>query len=294
MRDFRRFEVGSLLIPVGNVENICFFNSLEHYSTLIFKNNIELVKRLENFYCRYVYKSGDVIILSGFEVDEYFYRTGTLIYLDGNLDIIKKKSYLNFFSEIFWSDGIVCCGNSYKKDENKMNGDIFYVDNFERIKLPVMLTGEYELRGGIKLDEGYLFFGVDKDNYRGIVVKLFGGNTELLDIDLENDLWDFVKIGNYDGKVILCGNKWSRIGFEGFVLFLEGDDKFDVYNISLSSSWYEVIDMKVNDFITLSVFDYDTNLGMLLEFNDGEFNILERNYKSQYIFGSDGIFLKKL
>ncbi|MCS7298622.1 MAG: hypothetical protein RMJ37_01510 [Spirochaetia bacterium] len=279
------------LTPVGSVNGFDFLNSLNQYSTII-KKDSKIIDSINNFYCRSVSKTESKVILSGFYVNQNFYRSAGVLFLDKNLDIVSEKAVYDTFSEFVWSDGYVAVGNFYKPSDDVMNGDVFIINTLERLKLPVMLMGEYEFRGGIRYDNKYFFYGVDKDNYRGILVR-FENELELLEININNDLWEFSGIEAYEGRIVLGVNMWQKFGFNGFLMTLEKGD-YETIQIPVRSSWFEVVDVKkVDEDMLVSVFDFDENVGVLLEF-DGGFKVIDKVFNSQYILSSDKVFVKNL
>lgn len=285
--------------PVESIGNITFLNSTKTYSTLIYRN-LKHAKTIDNFYSKNVEEFNGILILSGFYIDnENFYRVGSVIYLSKNLEVISERRYSKAFSEICWSDGIISCGNSYKPQEDVMNGDIFVNKDFSKIKLPTMLTGEFEFRGGTKLKNEYLFYGVDKDNFRGILVRLTNNLTEFIEIEINNDLWEFSGITTFNDLVVLSGNKWEKVGFRGFILIFKNDNTYKLYDIPIESSWFEILGIREkNGNILISVFDFDSNEGILMRAQisnqNVEFEILEKNFRSQYFISKTKIFTKKL
>lgn len=281
-------------IPVGKAYDKIFLNSTKHYSLSIYDKENKLLKAIDNFYCHNIQHSKDKIILSGFQVKENFYRIGTILFLDQTLQTIEIKTINNYFSEILWSDGIVCCANTFKPDLSIMNGEILLVENFKKIKLPTMLLGEYEFRGGIKHQKEYYFYGVDKDNYRGIIVKLKNNKTELIEIEVQSDLWHFSGIENYQNNIILSGNKWENVGFKGFVMLLKQNNSQEIFEIPIKSSWFETLSIKkIYDKLLISVFDFDSNEGILFEFNSKDFKLLEKTYNANYFLSDESVFVKK-
>lgn len=280
------------LAPVGSVNDIDFLNSPKKYSTIIRKGG-RIIGSIENFYCKGVSKTGNEVILSGFYVNQNFYRFAGVFFLNEELDIVSKKVVYDTFSEFVWSDGNIAVGNFYKPSDDVMSGDVYVVETLEKLKLPVMLMGEYEFRGGIRHDNKYFFYGVDKDNYRGILVR-FEDELELLEINLNNDLWEFSGIEAYDSSKVMLGvNMWQKFGFNGFLMILEGEN-YQAIQIPIKSSWFEVLDVKkVNENMLVSVFDFDENTGVLLEF-DGDFRVIDKIFNSQYILSQNKVLVRNL
>lgn len=280
-------------IPVGKSNDKIFLNSSKHYSLSIYNKENKLLQTIDNFYCHNVYTSKDKIILSGFQIKQNFFRIGTILFLDKTLQITEVRNIENYFSEILWSDGIVCCANTFKPEQSIMNGEILTVENFKKIKLPTMLLGEYEFRGGIKHLQEYYFYGVDKDNYRGVIVKLKNNKTEFIETEIKSELWQFSGIETYKNDIILAGNKWENVGFKGFIMVLTQDNSQKLFDIPITSSWFETVNIKrIHNKLLISVFDFDSNEGILFEFNSGEFKILEKTYNSNYFLSDESIFVK--
>ncbi|MCX8028794.1 MAG: hypothetical protein N2712_02245 [Brevinematales bacterium] len=283
----------TFLIPVGSTLGFDVFNFSNNYTTVIRRDG-RVLKNFENFYCRNVFEEEGKAILVGFRVDKYFFRSATMIVIDENAKKISEVVFKDTFSEFYWSDGIVVSGNFYRPDEDVMNGGLMFVDDMKFIKLPDMLIGEYELRDGVSLNNEYFFYGIDKDNYRGIVVKLAGEKSEFLDIEVNNDLWEFSGISSFNDKVVLSGNKWGMVGLNGFIMFLDSDSTFEMYDVPIKSFWFETMGLGVIDGkLFISVFDFDSNEGLLMYF-DGNFEIVNELYNHQFVISRNKIFARKI
>ncbi|MGC8964947.1 MAG: hypothetical protein ACP5KI_06250 [Brevinematia bacterium] len=168
--DLEEIDSKSIQDIIGISREYLFLTSLENYSTHIYKET-KRVKIIERFICKNIFNERNTTILAGALVKDNLSRLGTLIYLDKNLNIINKIiDPHSIFSEFVWSDGKIVISNSLKEDI--FNGDIIELNSMNKLKLPYVITGEYEFRSAVKYKDNYIIYGNDKDNYRGIIVKI--------------------------------------------------------------------------------------------------------------------------
>ncbi len=265
------------------------------YNTVILDENFNEKSEFENYYIRNVKVINGEIIGVGFRfTPDTFLRRGVVVKIE-NFKITNEILYLNTFSDFFDIEDDILIGNSYKLEENSMNGDIFRIvdKNLLPLDLPTMIEKEWEVRNICKLGDKYYISGIDKDNFRGIIFKIHRYRVDLLDIDLHNDLWEIVKIVQYRNKIFGIGNMWNKIGMKGFIIEIyENTNQFN-YNcidVPILSEWFELTNLVVDEKETLIIsgIDYENNKGFIAKYDNNTFSV-DQTYKTRFFISENVI-----
>jgi len=292
------FDISSPIFD-GNVvyiskDGFVFSRPSKFYDTYVSKDG-ETLLEVKNFFVKHVHERDDILVLFGFWFyEESFIRKGAIIKVSKDFEVISKLKYdESIFSEFVWGDDRVVCSNSYNDSQEVFNGCLFsYNENgFKSIKIDPMLYGEYEFRGGIKTSEmNYLFFGVDKDNFRGFILESSQEEAYLYDVVINSDLWEIVGVSKFEeNSFIFVGNEWVNYS-KGFALIFE-NGTYSYLPINYSSSWFEALWVaNIENEIFVSIFDFDSNQNCLLMFEGDRFEIIEKSEHSKFVYSGDRIF----